>query len=92
MSSTPPPLSASMPDIGIRVLYMILFAVVFWLLCWALVVTAVGQLILRLATGQPAAELTRFGAGLGAYARQVIEFLTFASDVVPWPFAPWPPV
>ena len=89
MSTTQPPIPSLASDIATRVLYMLMFAVVFWLLCWALAVTAVLQLILRLSSGQPNAELTRIGARLGAYARAIIEFLTFASDVVPYPFTPW---
>jgi hypothetical protein len=89
MSSTPP-LSQSVPDVGVRVLYMALFAVVFWLLCWALAVIAVAQLVLRLTAGHPNSELARVGAGLGVYARQIIDFLTFASETVPYPFTAWP--
>lgn len=90
--STPPSVSASMPDIGIRALYMVLFALVFWILFWALAITAAIQLILRLANGQPNPELVRLGGGLAAYSRQIIEFLTFASDTVPYPFSSWPTV
>jgi hypothetical protein len=78
------------PDVGVRVLYMALFAVVFWIMCWALAVIAIAQLIQRLVSGHPNSELARVGAGLGAYARQVIEFLTFVTDVVPYPFTAWP--
>jgi len=78
------------PDLGIRVLYMVLFAVVFWLLCWTLAVTAVVQLVLRLLNGRPNPDLTRFGASLARYARQIIEFLTFVTETVPYPFATWP--
>ncbi len=77
-------------ELGIRVLHMILFAVVFWILCWTLAVTAILQLVLRLVSGQPNADVARFGAGLGRYARQVIEFLTFSSDRLPFPFSEWP--
>jgi hypothetical protein len=85
-SVTPP----AAPDLGIRILYMILFAVVFWILCWTLAVTAVVQLVLRLLNGRPNTEITRFGAGLARYARQVIEFLTFVTETVPYPFSDWP--
>ena len=83
---TPP----AVPDVGIRILYMILFAVVFWILCWTLAVTAIAQLFLRLLNGRPGAEITRFGAALAQYARQVIEFLTFVTETLPYPFTAWP--
>ena len=83
---TPP----SMPDLGLRVIYMLLFAVVFWALCWILLATTVVQLIVRLLNGRANPDLTRFGAALACYARQVIEFLTFVTELAPFPFAAWP--
>jgi hypothetical protein len=77
-------------ELGTRIVYMLLFAVVFWILCWVLAVTAIAQLCLRLLNGHPGAEVTRFGAALARYARQVIEFLTFVSDSLPYPFTAWP--
>jgi hypothetical protein len=47
-------------------------------------------LILTLLASQPNAELVRFGRGLGRYCQHIIEFLTFASDQVPFPVSPWP--
>ena len=88
--SVPQPVPPGGPDLGLRVLYMVLFAVIFWILMWVLALTAVAQLVLRVVNGRPLPELTRFGAGLGRYAREVIEFLTFATEYVPYPFSPWP--
>jgi hypothetical protein len=87
---TTPTVPPAVPELGIRILYMVLFAVVFWILCWTLAVTAVLQLVLRLLNGRPHAEITRFGAGLARYARHVIEFLTFVTEIVPYPFTDWP--
>ena len=78
------------PDLGIRVIYMLLFAVVFWALCWILAATTIVQLIVRLLNGRPNPDLTRFGASLARYARQVIEFLTFVTELAPYPFTAWP--
>jgi hypothetical protein len=77
------------PDLALRVVYMLLFAVIFWILNWMLAVAAIVQLALRLVNGRPQAELARIGAGLGRYARQIIEFMTFATESVPYPFSPW---
>jgi hypothetical protein len=85
----PVPPSAS-PDLGIRVIYMVLFAVVFWVVCWILGATTVVQLIVRLLNGRPNPDLTRFGASLARYSRQVIEFLTFVTELAPYPFTAWP--
>jgi hypothetical protein len=86
----PQPSTPTAPEIGIRILYMLLFAVVFWILGWTLAVTAIVQLVLRLLNGGPNAEVTRFGAALARYARQVIEFLTFVTETLPYPFTEWP--
>ena len=88
--SVPQPVPPGGPDLGLRVLYMVLFAVIFWILVWVLAVTAVVQLVLRLVNGRTQPQLSRFGAGLGRYAREVIEFLTFATESVPYPVSPWP--
>lgn len=91
--SSSQPLPQAVPDMGTRIIYMVLFALVFWVLCWTLALTAIGQLLVcALNNGRTSSDLTRLGAGLGAYARQIIEFLTFASETVPFPFKPWPSV
>ncbi|MGH8286843.1 MAG: DUF4389 domain-containing protein [Steroidobacteraceae bacterium] len=89
MNELPPP-SPPASTLMQRVLYMIVFAVVFWILCWVVGLTAVAQLALRLLNGKPNDDLTRFGAGVARYTRQVVEYLTFASDVAPFPFSDWP--
>lgn len=87
---TPPLIPPSTPSLGMRLLYMIVLALVFWVVCWILAVTVLVQLLLTLAAGRPNLELVRFGAGLGQYARQIIEFLMFVSDRIPFPFSEWP--
>ncbi len=89
--NVPQPVTPSTtPDLGIRVIYMLLFGVVFWILCWILGATTIVQLIVRLLNGRPNPDLVRFGAALARYARQVIEFLTFVTELTPYPFAAWP--
>jgi Domain of unknown function (DUF4389) len=83
---TPP----ALPDLGMRVIYMLLFAVVFWVLCWILAATTLVQLLMRLLNGRANPDLVAFGAALARYARQVIEFLTFVTELTPYPFAAWP--
>jgi hypothetical protein len=76
--------------IGIRVLYMLLFALALWILIWVLAVTVIAQLLLTLLGGERNAELLKFSKGLSNYTYQVIEFLTFLTDRPPFPFAAWP--
>ena len=82
------PQSAERPpaaDMGARILYMLLFAVVFWIVCWVLALTALAQLLIRLLSGGVSPELARFGSRLGRYTQQIVEYLTFATDRVPYP-------
>ena len=93
MAETTPPATtpAVISGVGERVLYTVVFAVAFWILGWVLVVTAAIQLVLRLVNGKAHADLARFGASLGRYARQVIDYLTFATEEAPFPFRDWDP-
>ncbi len=90
MSVPQPTTPSASPDLAMRVLYMVLFAIVFWLLVWTLVVVTLVQLGLRLINGRPNAEVARFGSGLARYSRELIEFLTFVTEALPYPFSPWP--
>ena len=76
--------------LAVRVLYMLVFGVTFWILTWILAVTVIAQLILTLLGGQPSPDLLRFSRGFSSYIGQVVEFLTFLSEKPPFPFAPWP--
>ena len=77
-------------DLGVRVLYMLLFAVVFWIVSWTLAVTAVAQLLARLFSGRVSPELARFGGGLARYTKQIVEYLTFVTERVPYPVGEFP--
>lgn len=86
-SSVPTP---SQDALGTRLLHLLLFAVVFWITCWAVAITAIVQLAFRVFAAAPSPELRRFGAGLARYAGQVIAYLSFATDRLPFPFSDWP--
>ncbi|MFZ0500894.1 MAG: DUF4389 domain-containing protein [Steroidobacteraceae bacterium] len=77
-------------DLGVRVLYMVLFAIVFWIVSWTLAVTAIVQLLVRLSTGHASVELARFGGSLARYTSQIIEYLTFVTERVPYPLGEFP--
>ncbi|SRR5579875_73770 len=85
-----PPVPAAQPSLALRALYMLLFALVFWMVCWTLAITAMTQLVLALLAGRPNPDVARFGAGLAGYSRQIIEFLTFVTERIPYPFGEWP--
>lgn len=90
MSGVPQPLETPPGDLGARVLYMLLFAIVFWIVGWVLAVAAITQLLLRLLSGRASPELARFGSALARYTGQIVEYLTFGSDRVPYPVGEFP--
>ncbi|MES2976900.1 MAG: DUF4389 domain-containing protein [Pseudomonadota bacterium] len=73
-----------------RALLMLLFALAFQLSAWLLAASAVVQLIMTLATGNPNARLARFGLSLGTYLGQIASFEAFATQHLPFPFSEWP--
>jgi hypothetical protein len=90
MNETSPQPSSADGNLGQRIVYMLVLAIAFWILMWLVALATGAQLLLRLIGGKPHADLTRFGASLGAYTRQVIEYLTFATETTPFPFGEWP--
>lgn len=90
MSGVPQTVAPPPVDLGVRVLYMLLFAIVFWIVSWTLAITAIAQLLIRLSSGRPSAELARFGGSLARYTSQIVEYLTFVTERVPYPIGEFP--
>ncbi len=73
-----------------RVVYMILFAVIFYIVEFVIAVVAVVQFLSTLFTGKANRQLQALGQGVGAYVNEITVFLTYHTDDKPYPFAPWP--
>ena len=73
-----------------RILFMLLFAFAIWLCGFILFLTAAVLAVFSLITGEPNCHLKRFGSSLSCYYYQLVLYLTFNSEVKPFPFAPWP--
>ena len=73
-----------------RLLYMILFGIAFQVSEVVVFAVVVVQFLFKLLGGEPNARLAAFGRDLGIYFQQVISFLTFDSEDMPFPLAPWP--
>ena len=73
-----------------RGLFMLLFAVVFWIAELLLLATAVFQFGFVLFTGRRNERLLAFGESLSRLFYQVVGYLTFNSDDRPFPFSDWP--
>lgn len=77
-------------SIWIRALYMLLMAVILQICGTLLCALTLVQFVLVLLTAAPNARLIAFSRSLGRYMLQIVWFLTFASEDVPFPFGDWP--
>lgn len=77
-------------NIWLRGLLMILMGLAHQLAGTVLFCTALLQFIFTLASDAPNPRLAAFGQSLGRFQSQVADFASFASEVVPFPFADWP--
>ncbi len=73
-----------------RLLYMILYGIVFEIGKFVGLIVALVQFLFALFTGKPLPQLQKFGYSLAEFYRQIIEFQTFRSEARPYPWAPWP--
>lgn len=74
----------------VRGLYMLLFAVIYWVAETVLAAVAIIQFIFLLIAHGPNERLQEFGDDLSVYFYQIIQFLTFNTEEKPFPFKPWP--
>jgi hypothetical protein len=76
----------------VRLVYMLLFGFIFWLGSVVLTLVVVLQFVHVLITGKGNDNLLEFGRQLGIYYRQVIDFLCYSDEYLPFPFGAWPRV
>ncbi|ABD71026.1 putative lipase [Rhodoferax ferrireducens T118] len=77
-------------SIWMRGLLMILMALAYQLASTLLFFVAIIQFILALVSQTPNPRLSAFGCSLGRYQAQNANFVSFASEELPFPFAEWP--
>lgn len=77
-------------NIWLRGFYMLLMTLAFQVSITVMFVVAVIQFVLALLNDTPNDRLLGFGRSLGRYCQQLINFLTFAGEEVPFPFSDWP--
>ncbi len=88
MNDTPE--HAQRESLILRVVWMLVFLVVWQLAELVLAGLVVIQLIYRLIYGAPSASVMDLGDSLSQYLAQIGRFGTFHTDQKPWPFADWP--
>lgn len=77
-------------QIWLRGLYMILFAVIYHVAEVVIGALVILQFLFSLFTGHANMRLLQFGHSLSRYIYQILRFLMFNSEEMPFPFADWP--
>lgn len=77
-------------SIFLRVLWMLLFLLVWHVAVPLLGILVVAQLLYRLFYGAPSVHFMSFGDSLSQYLGQIGRFAVFNTDAKPWPVADWP--
>lgn len=77
-------------NIWLRGLFMLLMALAYHVAGTLVLIVAVIQFVMALLTGAPNVRLVLFGRSLGRYFQQLVNFLTFATEQIPFPFSEWP--
>jgi hypothetical protein len=78
------------PSTWIRGLYMLLFSIFYTIAEVVLFAVVLFQFILKLFSGDTNERLRKLGQCIGTYIYQIIQFLSFNTDVHPYPFGAWP--
>ena len=73
----------------LRLLYIILFAVIFGITEFIIGVVVVIQFGFVLLSGKTNEDLKQFGDALSRYVYDILRYLTFNSDELVFPFAEW---
>ena len=74
----------------LRILWMLLFFLVWQVAVPLLGILVVAQLLYRLFYGAPSAHFMGFGDSLSQYLAHIGRFAVFSTDAKPWPVADWP--
>lgn len=73
-----------------RVLFVAIFWVVFYLTQLVIAAVVVAQCAFTLISGTPNAQLLSFGDSLSRYVQEILRYITFNSDQRPFPFSDFP--
>lgn len=76
--------------IWIRALYAVFFSITYTLAKTIIMLIVIFQFIAALISGSVNEALLRLGTNLSTYVYQVLQFLTFNDETLPFPFSDWP--
>ena len=77
-------------NIWIRAIFMLLMVLAFHVCTTVLFFVVIIQFLMMLLNDTPNVRLVSFGRSMGSYLRQVVDYLTFATEEMPFPFSEWP--
>lgn len=70
--------------------FIVVFGIVFYLLCSFIWILVVFQFITKVFTGNPNKHVHLFGRRLTSYTMQIFSYVLFQSNDTPFPFSPLP--
>lgn len=77
-------------NVWIRLLYMLLFVIIYSVAEVVLAVVIFFQFLSVLFTGRKNEKVLSLGGQLSTFVYQVFSYLTYNSEVRPFPFSDWP--
>ena len=77
-------------DVWIRGLFIIIFGVILYFVFGIIWLLVIFQFFTKVITGSLNENLSKFSGGLTSYVMQILHYITFQSEVRPFPFSPWP--
>ena len=85
--------SITQPSAWIRILLMTVFAVAsYFVLLPLILILSIAQALFTLITGKGNANIMYFSSALELYTSQLFKFMTYLSDVKPYPFSVFPEI
>jgi Domain of unknown function (DUF4389) len=90
VTDTTPAIGSGKRNIWVRGLLMLLMTIAFHISGMLLALGAIVQFVLAVLSDGPNARLLAFGRSLGRYLGQIADFVSFATEDVPFPFGDWP--
>ena len=80
----------SSKDKWVRALYMVLFLLIFTVAKFIVWIVIAIQFLMTLFTNNAHKKTLDFSEHLNTYIHQILSFLTYNSEIKPYPFSPWP--
>lgn len=77
-------------SIWMRGLFMLLMGFAFQVCGTVICIVTAVQFVMTLLNDKPNERLVLFGRNMGRYLQQIVNFVTFATEVMPFPFSDWP--